>query len=474
VNAQTTIVEEKFVDGGVPLDYHYFPKSNKFVIEKGQRPAKVSLFLPPSLQIKSVISYDIFGKKEILVENVDWKSFSFSITENTFRGTDFTNKLSFNETYKYFVNGKATSSIKLSNNEMILRNYDNSSIDLANINYTFGSKYYNDKYELEIVNDNGKSKINYEKDDLYLNTVNIFSNEKKTFKIEKPDVNRLMNEECIKPKEYLGFASRLIDNEKFEIITKSISKDYKTSILFRTFYNMEGKKLDEKKYAVSLSSEYLIYSANNAARIGPKPTGFVNETPIFLTDLGINDFLVDNVTLDVYIFGLYGFKGRELNDDNSPAGHYIFKFDKDGNQIWKSINKIDDKDDFNKKIHLARVDCSLSFIKNNLCFQSGVSYSDKYYHYSILDKGTGNILNKDKIVYNRDMFYNLETKQYKNKLFDINGLIAIDSNGKIANYLKNNSSKNKLFFSTVFSDKGIWLFETDKKEYYKLTFFENL
>ena len=475
-HSQTTIVEEKYEKDNIPMRYHYLPKNDKIVIEKG---AYVSMSF--NRRINNITSYDSNGKKEILKDNFETAESFFSITENTFKLVDFT-KFSGAKSYKYIVNGKETLPINFSD---VDRNYNNFIRDKYYVNSTFGNDYFNDKYELDIVDIDGRNKVEYSKDKLCLETLNLFTKSKKIIPLDKPDISRLIAEESLKPKEYLGYSANLIDNEKFEIITKSISKDYKSSILFRTFYNMEGKKIGEKKYDISMSSNYLTYSANPAARIGPKFDGFANATPIFFTDIAVNDFITDNITGDIYIYGLFSNKAKELNDDNSPGGFYIFKFDKEGHKVWESINAIDDKNDFNKKIHLVTVFSNLSINDKGLLFETGGRFSDNYFHYSILDKNTGKILSKNKILYEKDKVFTMrgdvrmflysfyENKDFKKKVFDIDGLVAIDTNKKVADYLKNINSKNKLFFNTIISENGTWLMESDNENYYKVTFFKS-
>lgn len=473
VNAQTAIIEEKFEKSSVPIRYHYLPKSDKIVIEKGEY-----VSMSTNRKIKNIISYDSNGKKEILADNFECAESSFSITENTFQLVDFT-KFSGAKAYKYVVNGKQSPAINYSD---VDRNYGFIS-SVNDLNYTFGNQFFNDKYELDIVDEKGKNKINFEKDELYLETLDVFSKDKKIVPIVKPDISRLLNDESIKLEEYLGYSAKLIDNEKFEIVTKSISKDYKSSILFRTFYDMKGKKMSEQKLTISLPSQYLVYSANNEARIHSKLTGFKNDTPLFLTDIAINDYIEDKITKDIYVYGLLGDKAKKLNDDNSPSGYYIFKFDKEGKKVWESINRIDDKD-FNEKIHLVRIFSLLTFSGNSLLFQTGGRFTDKYFHYSFLDINTGKILNKNKISYEKDRIFTLkgdirqflfsfhENKEFKSKFFDMDGLVAIDSNKKVADYLKTINNKNKLYFNTVLSKGGIWLLESDNEKYYKVTFFK--
>ena len=474
MNAQTSIVEEKFEKENTPMRYHYLPKSDKIVIEKG---GYVSM--SANRRINNISSYDSGGKKEVLVNNIETSISVFSITENTFKLDEFL-KFSYSKKYKYVVNGKETPFVNYSD---VDRNYFYIS-NVNNVNHTFGNEFFNDKYELDIVDVKGKNKVNFEKDVLYLETLDIFSKDKKIIPLVKPDITRLVGDSSIKPEEYLGYAANLIDNNEFEIVTKSISKDYKSSILYRTFYNMEGKKVNEIQYTISLPSQYLLYSANNAARINAKLTGIKNDTPIFLTDSAIHDFIEDNITKDVYVYGLYGDNARKINDDNSPSGFYIFKFDKEGKKVWESINRIDDKDDFNKKIHLVKVFSSLSFSNNGLLFETRGRFKDNYFHYSFIDINTGTILNKNKISYKEDNIYTFKAdyrafllsfnkcEGYNNKVFDTDGLIAIDTNKKVADYLKSINNKNKLFFNTIFSKNGIWLLESDNEKYYKVTFFK--
>ncbi|MBP2283605.1 hypothetical protein H4V97_001923 [Flavobacterium sp. CG_23.5] len=484
MNAQTTIVEEKFEKDNTPMRYHYLTKSDKIVIEKG---GYVSMSI--NRRINNISSYDSNGKKEILADNFETAESTFSITENTFQLVDFT-KFSGAKTYKYVVDGKETPSLNFS--------------DQRNSNHrVFRPQFFNDKYELGFTDEKFKNSINFKKDQLLLDVTDIFTKNNKRISIEKPEINRLIGDGFIKADVDLGFVANIVDNEKFEIITKSISKDYKTTILYRTNYNMEGKKLNEKSFTVNLQDSFLIYSSNDGGFKGsvqglpftfpnnPNDPSYINikrtatnSASIFMDDLSINNFCEDFKTGDVYIYGLFGIKAEELNDMNSPSGYYIFKFDKTGKKIWESINKIDDVKEFNHKFYLVGLFSKLSMYNDNLLFQTGTDNTFDYVHYGYLDKMTGKILNKNKISYKEDKIYTFkgdyrafllsfyQYEGYKNKVFDYDGLVAIDTNKKVADYLKNIDSKNKLFFNTIISDKGIWLMESDNEKYYKVTFFK--
>ena len=483
VNAQTTIVEEKFKDGIVPLDYHYFPKSNKFIIEEGKQPRKVSLSLLnsiPTLDINKIISYDVFGKKEILVENVDWIFFNYSSTENTLKGTISKSKFLTNISnvhleygkYKYFVNGKATTSD-------YFKQLDNAYLE------TDAHICFNDKYELAFTDKKSNTDINLKDDELFLTVTDIFTSKSKMISIEKQDMNKLIGDAFIKPhKGIVGFNVNTIEDEKFEIITKSISKNYKSSILYRTNYNMEGKKQNETAFAINLKDNFLIYSFNGGGFTKNINGGFnyqkisvYSENPtanVFADDLSINNFFEDTTTKDVYVYGLFGTNSISLNRVNSPSGYYIFKFDKNGNKIWESINLIADKGDFKDDIDLMRLSINLRFYNDKLYFSVGEDLKKKYVCYSFLDKNTGKIVKENKISYNKSAFTGkIGIKGYDNKDLGIETLVALDSNKKVADYIKSIKSPETILLKAVFSEKGIWLFETDRKDYYKITLFKD-
>lgn len=462
MNAQTTIVEEKFKNGMVPLDYFYFPKNNKFIIEEGKQPAKVSFYAPESPIINSVISFDSFGKKEIIAENVNWEWFDNSVTENTFRVTNVSKSMMSRSTYKYFVNGKTTT---------------NSDFKRINNPYNENNAHtcYNNKYELAFTNKKSDLEINLKDDELFLTVTDIFTSKSKMISIEKQDMSKLIGDAFIKPhKGIVGFNVNSIDDEKFEIITKSISKDYKSSVLYRTNYNMEGIKLNETAFTINLKDNFLIYSFNGGGLtkgIMSGTSGQVNN--VFADDLSINNFYEDITTKDVYIYGLFGTNSISLNRVNSPSGYYIFKFDKNGTKIWESINLITDKEDFKDDIDLLRLTSKLRFFNDKLFFTVGEDYKKKYVCYSFLDKNTGKIVKENKVSYDISLTGKRSLKGYNNKDLGIETFVAVDSNPKVADYIKSIKSSESIVLYAVFSEIGIWLFETDRKGYYKITLFKD-
>lgn len=464
MNAQTTIVEEKFENDKIPLSYYYLPKSNKVIIEKGEYKS-----ISTNRMIKSIFSFDSQGKKEILAENVELMRTLYSPTENGFSARDYS-KLSYGKTYKYFINKTPTPALKFS--EL----FDNNKIQ-------FYKCYFNDKYELGFTNQKSKTDYNFFKDQFYLEVKDIFTGNLKRFAIEKPDINRLIGDAFLDQTQEYGFKANIVDNDTFVMETNSTSKNYKTNILYRTFYSMEGKKIKETSYNITVKDFVFFLSVDNG---GYSAIGFDTKTGLsdnaFTGNFFRNKIYEDNKSGDVYVYGLLG---NKIGYDGSTVGYYIFKFDNTGKKIWESINTIDDKNDFNNKKITSKLFSNLTFYNDNLYFSTGTEFSKQLVNYALLDKKTGDILSKNKITFNvnsiktimNDFRYFLvstyERDGYDNKVFDYDGLIAIDVNSKVVNYLKNIDSKNKIFFNAKICNEGIWLLESDNKEYYKVTFFKN-
>ena len=461
MNAQTTIVEEKFEKDNEPLSYNYLPTSNKLVIEKG----------PKFRKINTILSYDINGKKEILANNVDGMDIHYSATENAIYAPKYASSV-FGGSFKYIVDSKETPLTKISE----LKN---------DFNEEFGTFFFNDKYELGFSNEKNKRYIDLEKDMLFLEVTDIFTRNTKKIKLEKPKYSTTAGDI-----NFSGFKANIKSKDSFEIISGSNSKDHKSITRYITTYNIEGNKLNEVAYTIYLK-DYCLFFSFNGGGLEVKMINEGNEniyktylSNIFYRHLTENEIFQDKATGDIYMYGLFVKEYEKMLKPNSPLGYYIFKFDKFGKKVWESINKIDDKNGFNDKSLSYNLKSNLTLYNNKLYLSIGTDYSNQFLYYSFLDKDNGKVLNNNKITFTKSKagspFINIryfilsfyEYEGYKNKVFDYDGLVAIDSNKKVADYLKNIDSKNKLYFNTIFSNEGIWLIESDNKDYYKVTFFK--
>lgn len=511
-NAQTTIVEEKYEKKNEPVSFKYLPNSKKFIVFKGE-----SISMTLSYVITNALSFDISGKKSTLFENENFVSCTFSNTENSFKAYDATKKSS--ENYKYFLN---STSQFLTNDEALkdvnfnyFGRYDSNNVLVAikfirptipGLTTFMGSNTrisrmpnepfsasFNDFYDFGFTNQKGKDKIDFEKDDIYLERVEIKTKNKNRIKLEKPDLSLLIGDSFVKSDSETTFNCKLNGNKNFDLITKSVSNDSKTTILYKTTYDFEGKKLKVIPLTLHLDNNFFIASDNNG---GPKlyhsspsyqtnynSASVIQDVSVSLDVLSINNYYEDRSNGDIYVYGIYSNKAsKNINSHCYPNGFYIFKFDKDGNKIWESINNIVDKEYFQKIRNPELLQVDLLEYNNNLIFSVSVNAFTEFSNATIVDKLTGGISKISFIEYNNNASKGKNKafvsntyvgKDLKNKVFSQRGFVAMSLNPNLLKYIKSISDDgNRLYFETIFSDQGIWLVETDNEEYYKVTLFK--
>ena len=496
LNAQTTILEGKFNKENIPISYRYLPKKNQFILMDGRRPKHAAIL---TAFINNINGYDDIGTKTKIIENQNLVSCTFSATENSFKAFDG-NSL-FKIKCQYFLNG-ISSELYEKSNFIKNGNFSFGTFDTNNIlnYYNSPSDYFirqrlpisfNDNYELSFTNQKGNTDINFENDEFYLETFNIQNKTKNRVKLEKPDLTLLIGDQFVKSKKDLTFSCRINNNDSFDLITKSLTKDYKTSILYKTTYGFNGEKLKTISFNTHLENSFFIYSNNKAGRYDisiassiPDRNGNTGSTTLdFLDDLSVNNYYEDQKNGDIYIYGLFSdsMPSKKVGV-NAPNGYYFFKFDKNGTKIWESIKRIDDKEDFNETT-LILLDINLLEFNGNLIFSASYNQDRELTHYAVVDKKSGSVLKYNKIVYNEFknhflgdrnfIITNLFNDEFKKMMFSTNGFIALDLSPNYLNYIKNLPTNKTLHFETIFSDKGIWLVETDNDEYYKVTNFKD-
>ena len=453
IHAQTVVVDEKFKENNYPVDYNFLPNLNRLVIQKGEQSKDI-----PNKIIKNIYSYDTDGFVEIIVANEKLASSVFSPIENTLLVSDLPKANDKPNQFRKIVNGKSTSFTK------------------TNDFY----QYFNDEYEISLLNQNNKSNINIEKDSISFSLTNIVTRINEKVAIKKPDVTRIINPENTNYANGVDFAVR-INEYSIGIITKAIAKDYKSATLYRTIYAYNGVLLNDFAYKVAFQYKNLMYSNNGGGYIYTNPQ--TDDT--FLSDLTINNFVIDPKTEDVYVYGLFAKNAKNSsNISNEPLGFYIFKFDKSGNKIWESVQTINDKADLNTNQNIANIKLNLVLRDEKVLLSiSSASEKKSYIHYAIVAKGTGNITkmkklnfsvsNENKIASNSkfvNSYYN--NIGYEKKGIDIDGLIAQDDNLLFSNYMNSIQNNQNLFFKTFYSKNGIWLLETDNIGYFKILFFK--
>lgn len=314
-------------------------------------------------------------------------------------------------------------------------------------------------------------------EDLFFHVRDIFTKKKDSYKIQKPNLARLIGPNFIKPKEDIGFKLNFNRDETFDFITKSISKDYTNTILYKTKLSNQGKIVNELIYDLKIPQKVFLYSRNG----GGKYTygGYEQKFIHFGDDLSINNFIEDAKNGDLYIYGLYGDDFAGLNAMANPKGFYIFKFDKSGNKIWESINEIKDTE-FRRNKVMIYVDVDLVQLNNMLCFTVGAYTPSSHFNsYSFVDQISGKAIKSQNLELDRNnaglngVPSIFKLKDFKDKTFNIHSAVLLNSNPKFAEYVKNVKSKSDIHFQSFYSDKGIWLCEKHDNDYFKVTFFED-
>lgn len=454
MNAQTTIVEEKFEKDNVPLDYTFLSNSNELIIEKGK-------FVRMSLkrQVHDLIKFTHNSKKNILIKNNEIMDVKFSDLDNSiFLASDYA-AMKWSNDYKIYSDGNASALIKKTQN-----------LDVFDKNYLY-----------LLANKDEEPKINFDKDDLFLFKINVKTQHKEKILINEPVIDQI-NKNDYYDLNKIYFKS-FFRKGYFELVTKLISKDCNSSTLYRFLYDYNGKKINSYTYKISLDNPF-IRTNNGGGNLSY--TSFQNSSNIiigFIDQLTINNFYIDESTQDIYVYGLYGNKGNK-NIYSNPRGYYIFKFNQKGDLIWKQIKDINDKQ-LNSFGNEGNLFASLCLNKSNVNFIIHSDKFDEFVFYKQLNSDNGNIINENKITYKRDKVYTIMTGTRdfilsfyeidKTKVrFDALGLVYYDSNKNFKSYVNSiNSLKNKIYLNTLVSKEGIWLIETDNKNYYKVNYFDH-
>ncbi|MBF4515878.1 hypothetical protein IRZ71_05970 [Flavobacterium sp. ANB] len=488
ISAQAVIVEEKYEDRNEPITFQYLPNSKKIVVYKGS-PISMSY----SYITTNALSFDVNGKKSVLFENEKLMSPTFSVTENTYKANDATKIKKAN--YKYFQD-KNVFPVNYDTLEDLNTNYfgryDYNSVLCAvedRSSEMFFDASFNDSHDFGFTNQKQKGTINFEKDDIYLESIEITSNARKRFKLEKPNLSLLKGDAFAEQDYKTSFICKLNGNENFDIITKSVSADFQTTILYKTTYDFVGKKINEIPLTLKLNNKFFITSDNSG---GPK--GFVSayEKPgnpftaaaKGLGTLSVNNYYEDKKTGDIFVYGAFSEKATKIiGGVTTPKGFYVFKFDKNGTKLWESINAIVSKDFFEKTHTSSRLQINLLEYKKDLIFSVSVNDFTEFSYSTKVDKLTGSISKINFIEYNNNTS-NLKNKafinnsyvsgEFKNKVFSQMTFVAMIVNPNVMSYVKSVSKDGKkLYYESIICDEGIWLVETDNKESYKILFFKD-
>ena len=118
----------------------------------------------------------------------------------------------------------------------------------------------------------------------------------------------------------------------------------------------------------------------------------------------------------------------------------------------------------------------------DFAFSVSVNSFTEFSYSTIVNKSTGSISKINFIEYNsagnkamnKAFVSNTYVNDIRNKVFSQITFVAMITNPDVLKYINSVSEKgNRLYYEGIFSDEGIWLIETDNKEYYKVLLFKD-
>ncbi|QGK75268.1 hypothetical protein [Flavobacterium sp. SLB02] len=481
LSAQTVLLDEKIDKENSPGFFQYLPISKKIVFCITSKSTGNSAF-----------TLDKNGKKTFLYENNTRRYCNFSRTEKSYVTSDPKDE-SWTPDYNLIIDGQQQLITKEKFKDINFKyfgsyNRNNVYDASASVNDFEGS--FNDLYILGFTNAENSWRIkSLEKEDIYLEVIEIKSNSKTRVKLEKPDFTLVKGDQFAKTDFEPTFVCRLNNNENFDLITKSLSADSQTVILYKTAYNFEGKKIKTQPFTIHLNNNYFITSSNggglktDTSTQSMQSVRFINDS-YALDVLSINNYYEDQENGEMYIYGLFSDQApKQIGGKAFPKGFYVFKFDKNGNKLWESVNHIDSKDYFEKVRNSSDFQVNLSNCNKNLIFSCSINSFTEFTNAAIIDKTSGSVLKSSFIEYNNNLSHGkykyflsqtYDCKELKNKTFSQIGFAAVSINSKVMDYLKSIPEKgDRLYFETLYSDEGIWMVETDNKKYYKVLLFKD-
>ncbi len=456
--AQKNIVDIKLDKQTPAVGFDYDYKNDRLMIEQASKALAAVTFY------NKAVSYDAEGVGKNAVDG-DFLMLYFSGGGPAIKSINQTSAFSSSSAAFYTSDGqvfrkeKAKSAVEISDPECFDDNFQ----------YWFGDK------------DGKQHKVDFEKDGIFLTKYNFRTQQKSAVPIEKPATARYHQGVKIK---HIPAILDMTSPGQLDMITKTIGPDDKVptkSTLYRTIYGTDGIMLHEYAYSFELGEGALFAlpyteDMDYFTEVGYTWSMEPNHGPV--ADYDYTSHYIDPKNHDVYIYGLY-----VAND--GPIGVYAVRFRENGEKVWQQSYPINDPKGFSRKRQYG-MDVTLMAAASQIYMSVSGEYSmtDHYNHFLSIDKETGKISKKGDLeseVYTRkgtftikggkgSMFFNESVE--KGKYSSVATFMAMAFNDKVKNYIKSVRSKNDVYFDAYFTDKGIWLMESDNKEYFKATLFE--
>lgn len=454
VSAQKVVFEKQFGDSIKVIKHEYLAKSSKLAIS----------YESETNHGKSVLAIiDSDGKRQDILKD-EFDGFTFSSAENAVCLSKNLSGYPFK--FKYFsIEYKSQTDFQKE------RIYDKGN-----------NHFFTNNFKIDLVNDKDLFTFNVAADDLYLTKKAYTDNVEKRIKIPNPDVVTITDPSNPRNSDF-AYQKRLVDDNTFELVSKrrEFKDNQNTTTLYRTQYNIEGELVNKYRYQLSIPKGFFAHS--NTKSKGENRVFYFGSDLSLYTSLDINEYLIDNVNKDVFIYGIV-----KDNDSSQPIAFYIARFKDTGVLLWNKFYEVDDKTGFNSDKRstnlLIRMDEYMDDKTLALVIQGDrSSYKDRYNHFYIIEKQTGDVKDKKSKDVDLESYKGTLTsgknnsvftalKFDKNKFASLTTILAASFNKKVEDAINHNAIKKEVFYDAILSRKGIWLLESDNKTYFKVTLFE--
>lgn len=442
---QKVISEVAFKEKKQPLDIIYLPNQDKIVMTLGEKTSKVYGNI-----ITDIWSFDKEGFTQKLVANERLANCVFSPIETAFLIGKLPEKNEFPTEYKLILDGVPSKYFA--------------------INERF--RYFNDIYGLDFVNQKENTKIDLKNDDVFLKVIDLFESKVSKNKLEKPDLTKLENKTTATFTEGFDFDVR-INESTISFITKSINSNYKSASVYRTIYDVSGSRIGDFSYLVSAPKYFLLLSNNGGGVVD------ASNASKRISELAVNNYLVDKNTGNVYVYGLFGSEEKEItNTSNIPMGFYVFKFDPNGKLLWESQQEVKDVSGFNQKQDVSKINFSIR-LRENEVFCSIFSKERNYLDVVTMNDSYGVKKSEALLKFTKSQDTaskevvkgDLRDANYTNFKFDKDALYLLNTSQNFQQYLQKTDKNLTLNYKTYLSKKGYWVIESDNKTFSKVLFF---
>ena len=457
--AQTLVYESKIDKEIRAVNYKFLNQTNKFLLALSNKKNAYGIIYN-KLQVVGENS-----KAISLIDNEEFNKFQGSQLGNSFFVCRAKAKLmGANYTYKYFTETSNSGEFE----------------KIPNYSYT-AETFFDNQFHLFVASNSGDINPNIEKDEITVTKYNFLKKSTNSFQLKKPDLKRLKTKDLLEIKR-VAFQKRMVDENSFEIITKSINKNFQTSTMYRTIYNLDGKVTNEYKYEFNTPKGYFTFigtpSREENRYFGKQQTEIIE--PMY--DLDVNDYYIDNYTDNLYIFGV------ATDEKEKPIGFYVIKFKKTGEKVWEKFFDVTDEKGFSQKSSywIGKDIKMVEFMDENtlaVSIDGENTYTSRYAQFFLINKNTGELIKKNKVDFNNESskgtFTSLAkysvlqiTKLSNNRYGNVEVLLAEAFNENVKKYINSVKSSADVFFDAVSTSKGIWLLESDNDSYFKINLFK--